>query len=162
MYITTFDQLGIAKFCPKQEIIDVITKSKESKELWINGCINQHGMNIALWKGVVDYFKIEIIHFMIDTSHKFAVNNTDIKIQEGVLFVIACVSNHQPHDCLLNRPFRPRSKKTSKIHVTGLCGGNSLVTGEFHTQRVSNAENVSIWWRDHASWSQQRFSNPYS
>ena len=36
-------------------------------------------MNIALWKGVVDYFKIEIIHFMIDTSHKFAVNITDIK-----------------------------------------------------------------------------------
>ena len=32
-------------------------------------------MNIALWEGVVDYFKIEIIHFMIDTSHKFAVNN---------------------------------------------------------------------------------------
>ena len=27
-------------------------------------------MNIALWKGVVDYFKIEIIHFMKDTSHK--------------------------------------------------------------------------------------------
>ena len=25
MHITRFDQLGIAKFCPKQEIIDVIT-----------------------------------------------------------------------------------------------------------------------------------------
>ena len=33
MYITTFDQLGIAKFFPKQEIIDVITKSKETNEL---------------------------------------------------------------------------------------------------------------------------------
>ena len=52
-------------------------------------------MNIALWKGVVDYFKIETIHFMIDTSHKFAVNNTDIKIQEGVLFVIACTTFEQ-------------------------------------------------------------------
>ena len=49
-------------------------------------------MNIALWKGVVDYFKIEIIHFMIDTSHKFAVKNTDIKIQEGVLFVTTCIT----------------------------------------------------------------------
>ena len=47
-------------------------------------------MNVALWKGVVDYYKIEIIHFMIDTSHKFAVNNTDIKIQAVVLFVTAC------------------------------------------------------------------------
>ena len=35
------------------------------------------------------------------------------------------VSNHQPHDCLLNRSFRCRSKKTSKLCVTGLCTGNS-------------------------------------
>ena len=28
------------------------------------------------------------------------------------------VSNHQPHDCLLNRSFRHRSKKTSKLRVT--------------------------------------------
>ena len=31
------------------------------------------------------------------------------------------VSNHQPHDCLLNRLFRRRSKKTSKLRFTGLC-----------------------------------------
>ena len=35
------------------------------------------------------------------------------------------VSNHQPHDCLLNRLFRPRSKRTSKFRVTGFCVGNS-------------------------------------
>ena len=35
------------------------------------------------------------------------------------------VSNHQPRDCLLNRLFRRRSKKTSKLRVTGLCVGNS-------------------------------------
>ena len=35
------------------------------------------------------------------------------------------VSNHQPHDCLLNRLFRCRSKKISKLRVTGLCAGNS-------------------------------------
>ena len=38
-----------------------------------------------------------------------------------------CVSNHQPPDCLLNRLFRRRSKKTSKLCVTGLCAGNSPV-----------------------------------
>ena len=42
-----------------------------------------------------------------------------------------------------------RSKKTSKLRVTGLCAGNSPVTGEFPAQRASNAENVSIWWRHH-------------
>ena len=35
------------------------------------------------------------------------------------------VSNHQPYDCLLNRLFRRRSKKTSKLRVTGLCARNS-------------------------------------
>ena len=59
------------------------------------------------------------------------------------------VSNHQPHDCLLNCLFRRRSKKTSKLRVTGLCVGNSPGTGEFPAQMVSNAENVSIWWRHH-------------
>ena len=39
--------------------------------------------------------------------------------------------------------------KTSKLRVTGLCVGNSPVTGEFPAQRDSNAENVSIWWRHH-------------
>ena len=37
----------------------------------------------------------------------------------------------------------------SKLRVTGLCVGNSPVTGEFPALRASNAENVSIWWRHH-------------
>ena len=54
------------------------------------------------------------------------------------------VSNHQPHDCSLNRLFRRRSKKTLKLRVTGLCAENSPGTGEFPAQMASNAENVSI------------------
>ena len=50
---------------------------------------------------------------------------------------------------LLNCFFRRRSKKTSKLCVTGLCAGNSPGTGEFPAQMASNAENVSIWWRHH-------------
>ena len=61
------------------------------------------------------------------------------------------VSNHQPHDCLLNCLFRHRSKKTSKLRVTGLCVGNSPGAGKFPAQMASNAENVSIWWRHHVS-----------
>ena len=59
------------------------------------------------------------------------------------------VSNHQPHDFLLKRLFRLRSKKTSKLHVTGLCAGNSPGTGEFPAQMANDAENVSIWWCHH-------------
>ena len=51
------------------------------------------------------------------------------------------VSNHQPHDCLLKRLFRRKSRETSKLRVTGLCAGNSPVTGEFPAQWASNAES---------------------
>ena len=58
------------------------------------------------------------------------------------------VSNRQPHDYLLNRLFRCKSKKTSKLRVTGLCA-------RIHRwpvnspQMASDAEHVSIWWRHH-------------
>ena len=56
------------------------------------------------------------------------------------------VSNHQPHDYLLNRS---GADQRSTLRATGLCEGNSLMTGEFPAQRASNTENVSIWWRHH-------------
>ena len=39
------------------------------------------------------------------------------------------------------------SAMTSQI--SGLCEGNSPVTGEFPAKRARNVENVSIWWRHH-------------
>ena len=56
------------------------------------------------------------------------------------------ISNHWHLHCLLNCWITRRSKKTSKLRVTGFCARNSSVTGEFPAQKASNAENVSIWW----------------
>ena len=81
------------------------------------------------WQGSV--FRFSVIRFTLHWRHDD---------HDGV-------SNHQPHDCLLKRLFRRRSKKASKLGVTGFCVGNSPGTGEFPAQRASNAENVSIWWR---------------
>ena len=55
-------------------------------------------------------------------------------------------------NCLVNRLYRRRSKKISKLCITSLCEGNSPMTGEFPTQTASNVENVSIWWRHHDYW----------
>ena len=60
------------------------------------------------------------------------------------------VSNHQPYNCLLDRFSRHRSKKTSKLRVTGLCAGNSPVTGEYPAQGANNAgmfpfDDVIMW-----------------
>ena len=67
------------------------------------------------------------------------------------------VSNHQRFVCLLNRLLRRRSKKTSKLHLTGLCEGNPPVTRGCPSQTASNAENASIWWRHHGDAKNQRF-----
>ena len=48
------------------------------------------------------------------------------------------VSTRQPHDCLLNRSFRCRSSETSKLRVTGLCDGNSPLTGRFGYEKISS------------------------
>ena len=61
------------------------------------------------------------------------------------------VSNHQPHGCLLNRLFRRRSKKTTKLRVTGLCVGNSPgPVNSLHkgpvTQKVFPFDDVIMWW----------------
>ena len=59
------------------------------------------------------------------------------------------VSNHQPHDCLLNRLFWCRSKKIPKLRANGLSAGNSAGAGEFPAQMASNTDSISIWWRHH-------------
>ena len=66
------------------------------------------------------------------------------------------VWNHGCLDCLLNSLFRRRSKKTPKLCAYGLCEGNPPVTGGFPSQRASNAENVSIWWRHHITFKGNR------
>ena len=82
-------------------------------------------------------------------------------------------SDHQPHDCLLNRLFRRRSKKTSKLRVTGLCAGNSPGTGEFPAQKavtrkmfpfddvsmsVRNLVMPPCWWYKDAIYFQTHFT----
>ena len=56
------------------------------------------------------------------------------------------VSKQQSYDCLRNRLFRRRSKKTSKLRVTVLYSPGA---GKFPAQMASYAENVSICWRHH-------------
>ena len=52
------------------------------------------------------------------------------------------VSNYQPNDCLPNCLFRRKSKKTSKLRVTGHCEGKSPVTSEFPSQNTITRKMV--------------------
>ena len=41
-------------------------------------------MDITVWEGITNNFKIEVIHFMVNTSNKFTVYNSNIEIQKVV------------------------------------------------------------------------------
>ena len=118
----------------------------------------------------VVYINHQLIHRMwIYHNWNICLQNTPVKRMRNlrcwlhrwswmIVFVVALQwrhnerdgdSNYQPHDCLLNSIFKAHIKGTSKLRVTGLCEGNSPLTGGFHAQRASNAVNVSIWWRHH-------------
>ena len=79
------------------------------------------GMRVETWHNMklvsLTYFKMRSAKWQL--SSQWRNNGRD------------SVSNHQPHDCLLNRLFKCGSKKTSKLRVTGLCAVNSPGTGEF-------------------------------
>ena len=141
MLIAKFYRFRIAKFCPKQEIIDVITQSKEAYEFWIIIRISSHRVNIALWKRTTNYFEIEITNFMIDTSYKFVINNPDMKIQiclvcdyRYYLTVTVCcrICLWQCHQNTVNllyghHPTWWRHQMEAFSALLGLCAGNSPV-----------------------------------
>ena len=64
------------------------------------------------------------------------------------------VSNHQLHDCLLNRYSRSRSRKTSKLRANGPCERIHRSPGNSPHKGPVTRKNVSIWWRHHG----QRYS----
>ena len=129
-------------------------------------CVVRQSMVLNKTINVTDFSgraHTQILHFTFRLPHdvvhhyKWSVTiNLKIDIRENLKLTWQWrhngrdgVSNHQPHDCLLNRSFKRRPKKISKIRFTGFWEGNSPLTSEFPTQRASNAENVSIWWRHH-------------
>ena len=63
---------------------------------------------------------------------------------------MASSSNHQPHECLLNRLFIQAQIKFN-IKAPRHWPLRGEITGEFPAQRANNAENDSIWWRHHGA-----------
>ena len=59
------------------------------------------------------------------------------------------VSNHQPHDCLLNRFFKAQINENMKVPRHWPLWVEFTVDRWFPAQRASNADNDPIWWRHH-------------
>ena len=90
---------------------------------------------------------IDILELNSIIEHTPAIHSKSIDKKHTTHYSDVIMSAKRRLDRLLNGLFRPRTR----LRVTGLCEGKSLLTGEFPAQRASNAENVSIWWRNHES-----------
>ena len=119
----------------------------------------------SLWLSVLVHYRDALTHslFQLELEQSYATQQNVRRLRmywDVYMYIVVPlqwrhnerdgVSNHRRVHGLLNRLFRSRSKKTSKLRVTGLCEGNSPVTDEFPSQRASNTENVSIRWRHYA------------
>ena len=117
----------------------------------ILGTLNAHNL---IEYNLINFLPCEWLHSKryLQTKLRFVVRyeaicrNTIIRALQWRHNEHDSVPNHRLPDCLLRR----RSKKISKLSVTGLCAGNSPVTVEFPAQMASISENVSIWWRHHS------------
>ena len=117
---------------------------------------------LSLWSyGLISQRNTIMTIFSFCPSYSIIINLHTLGTQRTCLFPIATlqwrhngcdgVSNYHG---ILNRLFRSRLKKTSKLRVTGHVRGNSPANGEFPTQMASNAVIVSIRWRFHENcWS---------
>ena len=110
----------------------------------------QHMVDFGMNDHKVDAIQISYILQQSNLAHRFptmpnCIENKQIFLVNHYSDVImsAAVSQITNVSCL----FRRRSKKTSKVRVTGLCEGDPLVTGGFPSQKASNAALVSIWRR---------------
>ena len=81
--------------------------------------------------------QVQILHCLLHMTLQWRHNGRD------------GVSNHQHHDCLLNRLFRCRSKENIKAPRHWPFSGEFTSDRWIPAQMASNAENVSIWWRHH-------------
>ena len=107
-------------------------------------CINKSVIDFFYdwhWFGY-HYKKISIQFLSTEIQHKIAFASSAKHHNTLQWHHNECngISNHQHLDCLLSHLFMRRSKKTSKLRVTGLCEGNSPVTSEFPAQR-------SVTWK---------------
>ena len=88
-----------------------------------------HCINFSYWSVSVQYNQHvgKIRHFPPEPMEDHHYRDVTMGVMASQITRLTIVYQ----TCFLNRFFRRRSKKISKLRVTGLWGGNSPATGEF-------------------------------
>ena len=117
---------------------------------YLKGHIQQYS-SITLNKGGLILTGSTLIQIMVRSVHREA--NTGSHYDDVIMGVIASqiISLTIVYSIVYSDADQRKKTKlrVTKLRVTGLCAGNSPVTGEFPAQMASNAGNVSIWWSHH-------------
>ena len=118
--------------------------------------ISSYWLDLSVW-----YHIDELVVYLKQKWENWSDYSTNGIIHEFVgicqVYIICCTEQYHCDDVIMSVVayeitsltivystvfFRRRSKKTSKLRVTGLCLGNSPVTGEFAAQMASKGANV--------------------
>ena len=89
----------------------------------INCCLTKPPLKLWHWWVITPVVVFRVMIYLCPQFH-VCLNNLCLRKRHPLRWRRnghSGVSNHQPHHCLLNRLFGCRSKKTSKLRVTGLC-----------------------------------------
>ena len=105
---------------------------------------------------IAKYYRFKRWHTFYFIYHLPMTYATTLLVAYPILFRITVTSlwgywrfKYPAYPLFADLSVQAQVKEISKLCATGLCEGNSPVTGEFPAQRASNAENVSIRWRHH-------------
>ena len=104
--------------------------------------VPKHTLSVGCWDSFIQTgFLIAITSYVVHVCYAIHVAKM---VHYSHVIMSTMASQVTGVSSVLNRLFRRRWKKTSKLCVTGLWEGNPPMTRGFPSQRASNAENVPI------------------
>ena len=98
-----------------------------------------HAFIMALWRGIISYY-IELMWYIYPYILRFLHYN-DV--------IISVMASQITGDSIVCSTVC--SGADQRKHQSSTKEGNPSVTGGFPSQRASDADNVSIWWRHHVT-----------
>ena len=107
-----------------------------------------------MFYGRLPFYCILILYakfFMFTLFLLYLVRNDNNKDDQSIDIMSAMASQIIAFSIIYSTVCSGADKKIIKARRPRLYDGNSPVSGEFPAQRTSNAENVSIWWRNRVS-----------
>ena len=108
------------------------------------------------WLWLIYIYRVEAIvmnsllsRYCVIKSLEYSINRLVYIRWRELIFVTWPLPNHRKLHCLMKSLFTLTTKKSSEVYIIGPLLDVPSVTGEFPSERASNAENVAISWCDH-------------